>query len=119
MWRGGHGHTPYWPAGTLLIESHRHFLDFAEMNDAEAAAFGPLIQRFTGPLKEATGAPRIYVFICMEGTEHFHTWLVPRVREVSSGRAFISNPGYCSVPAAEAAISRPRAPMVRAEGDRG
>ncbi len=113
MWRVGHGPTPYWPAGTLLIESYRHFLDFAEMNDAEAAAIGPLIRRLVGPLKEATGAPRIHVFSSMEGAEHFHVWLVPRVGEVPSGRAFIANPGYCGSSEAETAIRRLRQAMDR------
>ena len=115
MWRVGHGPTPYWPAGTLLIESHRHFLDFAEMTDVEAATIGPLIQRFVGPLKEATGAPRIHVFSCMEGAGHFHLWLVPRVGDVPSGRHFIANPGYCSVPEAEAAVGRVRAALAEAD----
>ena len=117
-WRVGHGPTPYWPAGTLLIESHRHFLDHAEMTPDEAATIGPLIQRFVGPLKEAMDAPRIHVFSCMEGAEHFHTWLVPRVGRVSSGRAFIAAPGYCSIPEAEAAIARVRAVLARADGAR-
>src|SRR5207248_1080878 len=34
-WRVAHGPTPYWPAGTLLIEAKRHFLDYADMTDAE------------------------------------------------------------------------------------
>jgi diadenosine tetraphosphate (Ap4A) HIT family hydrolase len=108
MWRVGHGPTPYWPAGTLLIESYRHYLDFAEMQEEEAATIGPLIHRFVGPLKRATGASRIHVFSCMEGAEHFHLWLVPRVGEVSSGRSFIANPGFCGVSEAEQVISRLR-----------
>lgn len=115
MWRLGHGPTPYWPAGTLLIESHRHYLDFAEMREEEAASIGPLIHRFVGPLKRATGATRIHVFSCMEGAEHFHLWLVPRIGEVPSGRSFIANPGYCSVPEAEQAISRVRQELAREE----
>jgi len=118
MWRVGHGPTPYWPAGTLLVESHRHFLDYAEMTDAEAAAIGPLIRRFVGPLKEATGAPRVHVWSCMEGAAHFHVWLVPRVGDVPSGRAFIGNPGYCGVSEAEAAIRRLREAMARAKESR-
>jgi diadenosine tetraphosphate (Ap4A) HIT family hydrolase len=115
MWRVAHGPISYWPAGTLLIEAHRHFLDYAEMTDAEAAAIGALIRRLVGPLKEATGAPRIHVFSSMEGAEHFHVWLVPRTGEVPSGRTFIANPGYCSVPEAEAAIWRLRKAMARGE----
>lgn len=115
VWRVGHGPTPYWPAGTLLIESYRHFLDFADLNEVEVATIGPLIRRFVGPLKQATGAPRIHVFSCMEGAEHFHVWLVPRVGEVPSGRHFIANPGYCSIPEAEAAIERLREELARAK----
>ena len=115
MWRVAHGPISYWPAGTLLIEAHRHFLDFAEMNDAEAAAIGPLIRRLAGPLKEATGASRIHYFSCMEGAEHFHLWLVPRTGDVPTGRGFISNPGFCSMPEAEAAINRLRVAMAREE----
>jgi hypothetical protein len=118
VWRVGHGPTVCWPAGTLLIESHRHFLDYAEMNDAEAASIGSLIGRFAGPLREATGAPRIHVFSCMEGAAHFHVWLVPRVGDVPSGRAYIGNPGYCTPAEAEAAIGRLRAALARAEEDR-
>jgi diadenosine tetraphosphate (Ap4A) HIT family hydrolase len=118
MWRVGHGPTPFWPAGTLLIESHRHFLDFAELDDEEAAAIGPLIRRLVGPLREATGAPRIHVFSCMEGAPHFHVWLVPRTGTVASGRTFIGNPGYCSVPEAEAVVARIRAALARAEAAR-
>ncbi|MFC4146074.1 hypothetical protein ACFO0M_07390 [Micromonospora mangrovi] len=117
-WRVGHGPTPYWPAGTLLIESHRHFLDHAEMTPHEAATIGPLIQRFVGPLKEAMDAPRVHVFSCMEGAEHFHTWLVPRVGKVNSGRAFIAAPGHCSIREAEDAIARVRAALARAEAVR-
>jgi diadenosine tetraphosphate (Ap4A) HIT family hydrolase len=113
LWRVSHGPTAYWPAGTLLIEANRHFLDYADMTDEEAAAIGPLIRRLVGPLREATGAPRVHTFSCMEGTEHFHTWLVPRVGEVSSGRAFIANPGYCGLAEAEATIIRIREAMAR------
>jgi diadenosine tetraphosphate (Ap4A) HIT family hydrolase len=113
MWRAAHGPISYWPAGTLLIEACRHFLDFAEMTAAEAAAIGPLIGRLVGPLKEATGAPRIHVFASMEGAAHFHLWLVPRTGDVPSGRSFIANPGYCGLSEAEATVGRLREAMVQ------
>ncbi len=108
MWRVGHGPTPYWPAGTLLIESRRHFLDYADFTPGEAAAIGPLIQRFTNPLKLATGASRIHIFSCMEGTGHFHLWMVPRTAGETAGRTFIGSPGYCTPVAAEAVVHRVR-----------
>lgn len=103
-WRVGHGPTGFWPRGTLLIESHRHYLDYADFAPDEAASLGPLVRRLTQPLKEATGAPRIHVFSSMEGAPHFHLWLVPRVGEVASGRTFISDPGYCTDAAAEEVV---------------
>ncbi len=117
-WRVGHGPTPYWPAGTLLIESHRHFLDYADFSPEEASTLGPLVQRLTGPLKEATGAPRVHIFSCMEGTEHFHLWMVPRVIGRVSGRTFIADPGYCTPVEAEEVISRVRQAMGRPAADR-
>jgi diadenosine tetraphosphate (Ap4A) HIT family hydrolase len=107
-WRVGHGPTPYWPAGTLLIESARHFLDYADFTPEEASTIGPLVTRFTGPLKEATGASRVHLFSCMEGTEHFHLWMVPRVGETPSGRTFIADPGYCTPAEAERVVASVR-----------
>ncbi|MEU9478090.1 hypothetical protein [Streptomyces sp. NPDC048191] len=95
-WRVGHGPTGFWPRGTLLIESRRHFLDHSDISPDEAVSLGLLVRRLTGAIKEATGAPRVHVWSCMEGTPHFHTWLVPRVGEVDSGRAFIGAPGHCT-----------------------
>ncbi|MEE4542482.1 hypothetical protein V2S66_10965 [Streptomyces sp. V4-01] len=108
MWRVGHGPTPYWPAGTLLIESRRHFLDYADFEPGEAAAIGPLIQRFTNPLKLATGASRIHIFSCMEGTGHFHLWMVPRTEGHTAGRTFIGSPGYCTPVEAEHVVNQVR-----------
>ncbi|MFG3587502.1 hypothetical protein [Streptomyces sp. NPDC047990] len=103
-WRVGHGPAGFWPRGTLLIESHRHFLGHAEISPDEATSLALLIRRLTDPLKEATGAPRVHVWSNMEGTPHFHTWMVPRVTEVPSGRHFIANPGYCTAVEAEEAV---------------
>jgi diadenosine tetraphosphate (Ap4A) HIT family hydrolase len=103
-WRVGHGPTPFWPRGTLLIESRRHFLDHTEITPGEATSLALLMRRLTEPIKEATGADRVHVWSCMEGTPHFHTWLVPRVGEVTSGRAFIGGPGYCTEAEAEETV---------------
>ncbi|MBV2156635.1 HIT family protein [Kitasatospora sp. SUK 42] len=117
-WRVGHGPTPYWPAGTLLIESRRHFLDYADFDHVEAATLGPLVRRLTAPLKEATGASRIHIFSCMEGTEHFHLWMVPRVEGQTPGRTFMADPGHCTHDEAEEVIGRVRQAMERTEARR-
>jgi diadenosine tetraphosphate (Ap4A) HIT family hydrolase len=99
-WRVGHGPTAFWPRGTLLIESRRHFLDYGDITPEEAVSLGLLVRRLTAPIKAATAAPRVHLWSCMEGTPHFHLWLVPRTGEIQSGRAFIGNPGYCTETAA-------------------
>lgn len=108
LWRAGHGPTPYWPKGTVLIESKRHFVDYADFTDDEAATLGPLIRRLTEPLRKATGAPRIHLFSCMEGTDHFHLWMVPRVPGATPARTFIADPGHCTATEAEEVIDEVR-----------
>lgn len=65
--------------GTLIVESRRHFLDFAEMTPEEAACYGPLLARLYAAIRSAIGAERIYALVTLEGAVHFHTWLVPRL----------------------------------------
>ncbi|MEU7580356.1 hypothetical protein AB0B50_22475 [Streptomyces sp. NPDC041068] len=96
-WRACHGPTGYWPRGTLLIESHRHFVDHSDLTDEEAASHALLVRRLTTAIKEATGSPRVYTFSSMEGTPHFHTWLMPRIGEDGPrGRPLVGNPGHCT-----------------------
>ena len=79
------------PAGTLFIESNRHFLDYSEMTPAELSAFGPLIGKVVKYLKEATQAERIYQVTMIDGIPHFHTWLVPRrSSDTTRGIRFLS-----------------------------
>jgi len=66
------------PLGTLFIESRRHFIDYASMNPAELAAYGPLLQRVYRALRALTEAERIYQVAMIDGVPHFHCWLVPR-----------------------------------------
>ncbi|MGD3112660.1 HIT family protein [Streptomyces sp. YGL11-2] len=96
-WRACHGPTSYWPRGTLLIESHRHFVDHSDLTEEEAASHALLVRRLTTAVKQATGSPRVYTFSSMEGTPHFHTWLMPRIGEDGPrGRPLIGNPGHCA-----------------------
>lgn len=67
--------------GTLLVESRRHVLDFAEMTPEEATSYGPLLTRLYMAIKRVTGAERVYTLVTLEGSDHFHTWLIPRAPE--------------------------------------
>lgn len=78
QWHVGHAPLPDAVPGTLIVESVRHFLDFADMTDEDAAAFGFLMRRLYQVLKEVTGAERVYTLVLLEGVPHFHVWLIPR-----------------------------------------
>ena len=54
-WLVCHAPVDKGPLGTLFIESRRHFLDFAEANDEELAAYGPLLKKVYAALKSADG----------------------------------------------------------------
>jgi diadenosine tetraphosphate (Ap4A) HIT family hydrolase len=65
-------------AGTVIIETRRHLLDFGEMTPAEIAEFGSIVHRLVPAVKHATGVQRVYLLALMESAPHFHLWLVPK-----------------------------------------
>jgi diadenosine tetraphosphate (Ap4A) HIT family hydrolase len=67
----------YGPRGLVILESRRHFLDAGEMTSAEAATFGPAMQRLTAAVHAVTGADRVYTWASMRAYPHMHTWLLP------------------------------------------
>jgi diadenosine tetraphosphate (Ap4A) HIT family hydrolase len=68
-------------AGTVIVESRRHLLDFGEMTSAESAELGSILKRLVPALKTTTGAHRIYFLALMERVPHFHLWLVPKTKQ--------------------------------------
>jgi diadenosine tetraphosphate (Ap4A) HIT family hydrolase len=72
-------------AGWLLLQARRHIADSAELNAAEAASFGPILQLTSRAVREATGALRVYLGSLNEGTPHFHTHILPRLPEMPNG----------------------------------
>lgn len=72
-------------AGWLLMQVKRHIGDSSELNAAEAASFGPVLQRTSGVVREVTGALRVYLGPLNEGTPHFHTHILPRLPEMPNG----------------------------------
>ena len=63
--------------GHLLVTPVRHVADFAGLEDAEAAAVGVQIQRWSAALKRI-GAERVYVATVGHGCDHLHVHLLPR-----------------------------------------
>jgi diadenosine tetraphosphate (Ap4A) HIT family hydrolase len=68
-------------AGTVIVESRRHLLDFGEMAPTESAELGSLLHRLIPAVKAATGVERVYYLAVMERAAHFHLWLVPKKNE--------------------------------------
>ena len=108
LWRVSHAPTAFAPLGTLLVESRRHYLDYAEMTGAEAASYGTLLGALMPVLKSVTGAERVHVFSNMEGAPHFHSWLMPRRAGDVRGRPFLVDPGRCTEPEAAETVAAMR-----------
>jgi diadenosine tetraphosphate (Ap4A) HIT family hydrolase len=89
------------PLGTLFIESRRHFLDFADANEEELAAYGPLLKKVYEALKSLTGAERVYQVVLLEGIPHFHAWLAPRRAGEEKGMPFLAKDIVCELEEAE------------------
>jgi diadenosine tetraphosphate (Ap4A) HIT family hydrolase len=100
------------PLGTLFIESKRHFLDYAEMTEAEAASLGKVLKRVYRALREHTDAERIYMISMMEGVPHFHSWFVPRGKDVAErGLKFLARDDSCTEEDAIALVQKLREAM--------
>jgi diadenosine tetraphosphate (Ap4A) HIT family hydrolase len=96
-WMVCHAPGKLGPLGTLFIESKRHFLDYAEMNEEEVISFGNVMQKIYHALRLHTDAERIYQYTSIEGTPHFHSWLVPRSNVVTErGLKFLARDDTCS-----------------------
>ncbi len=78
-WWVCHGPAHMARLGTLIVESRRHLLDFADLTAAEAASLGPLLSRLYTALRRQLPVERIYSLLLLEGSPHFHLWLVPRL----------------------------------------
>ena len=64
--------------GRIVLESRRHFLDFSEMTEEEAGAYGVVIKNLYSALKQVTGAERVYSLITIDGVPHFHAHFILR-----------------------------------------
>ena len=96
-WRVCHAPAKLGPLGTLFIESKRHFLDYSEMTAEESTSLGDVIKKIYGALRSHTDAERIYQLTTMEGQPHFHSWLVPRGKDVHErGLKFLARDDSCS-----------------------
>jgi len=95
-WMVCHAPGKLGPLGTLFIESKRHFLDYADMNDDESTSLGVVMRKIYNALRLHTDAERIYQYTSIEGVPHFHSWLVPRRKDISErGLKFLARDDSC------------------------
>jgi diadenosine tetraphosphate (Ap4A) HIT family hydrolase len=63
--------------GFAYLEPKRHIAFVTDLDGPEAETFGAVLARCTRVLKEATGAPIVYVYIFGDGVAHLHIHLAP------------------------------------------
>lgn len=83
IWRQGpwllrHHPLPAPLPGWLLLDSARHLGGPADFEPAEAAAFGPMLQRASALVRQLSGCDRVYAIAFGEGARHLHMHLIPR-----------------------------------------
>jgi diadenosine tetraphosphate (Ap4A) HIT family hydrolase len=96
-WMACHAPGKLGPLGTLFLESKRHFLDYSDMTVEESTSLGNVLKRTYKALRANMDIERIYQLSTMEGQPHFHSWLVPRRKDVAErGLKFLSRDDSCS-----------------------
>ncbi len=111
-WMVCHAPGKLGPLGTLFIESRRHFLDYSEMTPEESASLGNVMKKIYGALRMHTNAERIYQLCTMEGQPHYHSWIIPRRKEISErGLKFLGRDDSCNDEEASALADKLREAM--------
>lgn len=84
LWRVEHRLEPLQIAGWLIAKPLRHVTAFADLTEAEAAAFGPLVRRVMSALANVVGPAKVYLLLLAEQErfEHIHFHLIPRAHDL-------------------------------------
>jgi diadenosine tetraphosphate (Ap4A) HIT family hydrolase len=111
-WMVCHAPGKLGPLGTLFIESRRHFLDYSETTPEESASLGDVLKKIYTALKLHTDAERVYQVTLIEGVPHFHSWLVPRGKDITErSMKFLARDDSCSDDEASALADKLREAM--------
>jgi diadenosine tetraphosphate (Ap4A) HIT family hydrolase len=78
-WIVRHHPDPAPLAGWSFLCTVRHVQGPADLDDAEAAGFGPALRAASRAVRAATGCDRVYAIAFGQGAPHLHVHLVPRV----------------------------------------
>jgi diadenosine tetraphosphate (Ap4A) HIT family hydrolase len=77
-WVVDHSTSPVVLTGFVIIKPKRHVEHVGELNDAEAAALGPLLRDVSCAVRTALGAEKVYACSFGEAVGHVHWYVVPR-----------------------------------------
>jgi len=64
--------------GAIWLASREHFDSFADMPEALAADFGPLVARAERAMLALGDIARVHLYRWGDGGAHFHVWMLPR-----------------------------------------
>ncbi len=68
--------------GWFILRLRRHAEGWAGPTADELAAFGPVSQRLSAAIQEATGAPMVYFMSFGENYPHFHFLVIARAADL-------------------------------------
>jgi len=106
-WLLRHHPAPAPLAGWLLLDSRRHLGGPADFEAAEAAAFGPVLQRASALVRSLTGCQRVYAIAFGEGARHLHLHLIPRHADDPASEAWKAADLYRAVAAGQRPAADP------------
>jgi len=78
--------------GFSYLEPKRHISYVTGLDGEEATTFGPVLQRVTSALREATGCQAVYIYVFGDDLPHFHVHLAPHVKGDALNDQFIRGP---------------------------
>ena len=119
-WLLEHAISPVPLRGWLILKPERHVEDLAALNQAEARALGPLIEKVSKAMMKALGPERVYLCSFGEVVRHVHLYFVPRYPDMPPvGPSILvrmgsdSSPWACDDETAADAASRVRAELLK------
>lgn len=77
-WLVSHQVSPALLRGFLIIKTRRHCDHIADLTDAEAAEFGPIVRDVSRALSEIVSPAKVYCCSFGEQVTHIHFYVIPR-----------------------------------------
>ena len=109
QWVVRHHPLPSPLVGWTFLCAVRHVQGAADLDDGEAAAFGPAMRKVSRAVRDLTGCDRVYAIAFGQGAPHLHVHLVPRFDAEEGTRAWNVADWYRAVERGERPAADPAA----------